>query len=107
MSVPWYTRVKVEMSGKAVDGAGPIALRMDVYDNGVMIGYAEESNVELHKDYFVELELGSADGNAAGVDLGEHRLSGILRLTNAEGSVEYPTDTLTLGIGQVPTGVVT
>lgn len=107
MSLPWYTHVKVEITGRASKGAAPVDLTLEIYDNGVLAGSAHESGAVLGTRYYASLELGSPDGNAAYKDIGEHTLQGRLRLSNPEGSVTYETDSLIIGIGQVPTGEVT
>ena len=107
MSVPWYTHVKAEIAGRASKGAAPVDLTLEIYDNGVLAGSAHESEATLGREYFASLELGGVNGNAAGANLGEHTLQGKLKLINPEGSVEYDTDPVTIGIGQVPVGEVT
>ncbi len=107
MSLPWYTNVKVEIGGKASKGAAPVDLTLEIYDNGVIVGSASESGVELGKVYFISLILGSDAGNEAGLDLGEHALEGRVTLSNDEGSVSYATELTRIGVGQVPTGEVT
>ena len=107
MSYPWHTHVKVEISGRASKGAAPVALTLEILDNGVVAGSASESGVVLGMEYFASIELGSVDGNAAALNLGEHTLQGRLTLSNAEGSVSYDTESVTIGIGQVPVGEVT
>lgn len=107
MSYPWHTHVEVVIPGKASKGAAPVGLTLEILDNGVPVGSASESGVELGKVYFTSIILGSDAGNAAGLDLGEHTLQGRLTLSNAEGTVSYETDSVTIGIGQVPVGEVT
>lgn len=107
MSYPWHTHVKVEIAGKASKGAAPVDLTLEILDNGVPMGSAHEPGVVLGKEYFVSVELGSINGNAAGYNLGEHTLQGKVTLSNAEGTISHDTDPITIGIGQVPTGDVT
>lgn len=107
MSYPWHTHVKVEISGKASKGAAPVDLTLEILDNGVPVGTAQEPAAVLGTEYFVSVELGSVNGNAAGLNFGEHMLQGRLTLSNAEGTVSYDTDSVTIGIGQVPVGEVT
>jgi len=107
MSYPWHTHVKVEISGKASKGAAPVALTLEILDNGIVVGSAYESGVVLGMEYYASVELGAVNGNAAGYDLGEHTLQGRLTLSNAEGSMSYDTDSVTIGIGQVPVGDIT
>jgi len=105
--VTWYTHVKVEISGRASKGAAPVDLTLEILDNGVLAGSAQESGVVLGTEYFASVELGGVNGNAAGFNLGEHTLQGRLTLSNAEGSVSYDSDSVTIGVGQVPVGEVT
>lgn len=105
--VTWYTHVEVKISGKASKGAAPVALTLEILDNGVPAGSAHESGVTLGTEYFTSIILGSDAGNAAGLNLGEHTLQGRLTLSNAEGIVSYDTESVTIGIGQVPAGEVT
>jgi len=105
--VTWYTFVEVEIGGKASKGAAPVDLTLEIYDNGIFVGSASESGVVLGTVYFTSIILGSDAGNEAGLNMGEHTLQGKLTLSNAEGSVSYETDPVTIGIGQVPGGVVT
>lgn len=107
MSYPWHTHVKVEISGKASKGAAPVELTLEIYDNGVPVGSANEPAAVLGTEYFASVELGSINGNSAGLNLGEHTLHGKITLSNAEGSVFYETNSVTIGIGQVPAGEVT
>jgi len=107
MSYPWHTHVEVEISGRALKGAAPVELTLEILDNGVPVGSAHESGVVLGTEYFASIELGSVDGNAAGLNFGEHVLQGKLTLSNAEGTVSYDTDVVTFNIGQVPVGEVT
>lgn len=107
MAAYWYTHVEVEISGKASKGAAPVDLTLEIYDSGVLAGLAHESGVTLGTRYFASLKLGGVNGNAAGLNLGEHTLRGRLTLSNPEGSVSYDTDSVTIGIGQVPAGEIT
>ncbi len=107
MSYPWHTHVKVEISGKASKGTTPVALTLQILDNGVPVGSANEPAAVLGVEYFVSVELGSVNGNASGLNLGEHTLQGRVTLSNAEGTISYDTDSVTIGIGQVPVGEVT
>jgi len=107
MSFPWHTHVKVEISGRASKGAAPVALTLEIYDNGVLVGSANESGVVLGTEYFASIILGSDAGNEAGLNMGEHVLQGKLTLSNSEGTVSYETESVTIGIGQVPAGDVT
>ncbi len=103
----WYTFVEVEISGWASEGASPIDLTLEIYDNGVLVGSASEPAAVLGMVYYTSIILGSDAGNEAGLDMGEHTLQGKLTLSNEEGSVSYDTESITIGIGQVPTGDVT
>lgn len=105
--VTWYTHVKVEIAGKASKGAAPVDLTLEIYDNGALAGSAQETGITLGTKYFTSLELGGVNGNAAGLNLGEHALKGRITLSNAEGSVSYETESKSIGIGQVPVGEVT
>lgn len=105
--VTWYTFVEVEISGWASEGAPPVALTLEIFDNGVLVGFASEPAAILGKEYFTSLILGSDAGNDAGLDLGEHTLQGKVTLNNEEGSISYETNSIKIGIGQVPTGDVT
>ena len=103
----WYTYVEVELAGRATRGAAPVDLILEIFDNGVLVGSAHEPEAKLGTRYFASLELGGVNGNAAGLDLGEHTLRGKLTLSNPDGSVVYETDAVTIGVGQVPIGEVT
>jgi len=105
--VTWYTFAEVALGGKAAKGAAAVDLTLEIYDNGIFVGSASESGVVLGTVYFTSIILGSDAGNEAGLNMGEHTLQGKLTLSNAEGSVSYETDPVTIGIGQVPGGVVT
>jgi hypothetical protein len=106
MPVYWYTHVKAEIAGRASKGAAPVDLTLEIYDSGVLAGSAHESGAVLGREYVASLELGSVNGNAAGLNLGEHTLQGKIKLINPKGSVEYDTNPVTIGIGQVPVGEV-
>ena len=103
----WFTYVEVKISGKAVKGSTPMSLTLELYDNGLLVSSTSETGISIGAEYTTSLELGSPNGNEAGVDLGEHTLQGKLLLRNAQGEVEYMTETVTIGIGQVPRGGVT
>jgi len=103
----WYTFVEVKIGGRASKGAAPVDLTLEIYDNGVLAGSTSESGVVLGNVYFTSIILGSDAGNEAGLNLGEHTLQGRLLLSNAEGSVSYETESITIGIGQFPAGEIT
>jgi len=103
----WFTYVEVLVTGKAGSGDTPIDLTLEIYDNGVFIIGRSDTGVSLGPGYTVALVLGSDNGNAAGRNLGEHTLQGRMTLSNAKGSVSYDTESITIGIGQVPVGEVT
>jgi len=104
MSVPWHTHVEVEISGKVSKGTLPINLLLEIYDNGELAGYVHEAEAQIGIEYFAELKLGDVDGNAAGLNLGEHTLKGKMTLSNSEGTASYDTDSTMIGIGQIPAG---
>jgi len=107
MSYSWYTHVVVEISGKASKGAAPVGRTLEILDNGVVVASAHEAGVTLGQEYGLSLVLGSVDGNEAGVSLGEHTLQGRITLSNEVDSVSYATESITIGVGQVPVGDVT
>lgn len=104
--MPWYTYVEVVVTGKATGGAAPIEMTLEIYDGGVLVGNAVESDVELRVAYFTSLRLGGPNGNVGEADVGIHSVMGKVILRNPEGEVVYETDTLTFGIGVVPGGEV-
>lgn len=107
MSYPWYTHVKVEISGRALKGDAPVDMTLRILDSGVVAGSAQKSGVVLGQEYFIELELGGVNGNEAGLNMGLHTLKGHITLSNDKGTETYETESRTIAIGQVPGGVVT